>query len=127
LLLQQLALEFDVKKIVVDGREIDELPYLKINTEIRDQLAGIVPFDRGKIGYSAFEIDDLLLGHFEDVGWYVRHQLIDPGTAYQSFGYYVIATFEHPAIKQYIADQAKREYVYEDFEWIYKEFKKLET
>jgi len=126
-LLLNSALEFDVKKIVAEGREIDQLPYLRINNAVRDQLNGIVPFDVTKIGYSAFEIDDLLLGHFEDVGWYVRHKLIDINTAFQSFGYYVIATFEHPAIKQYVANQSRNEYVYEDFEWLYRKFKKLET
>jgi hypothetical protein len=83
-LLLNSALEFAVRKIEVAGDEIDELPYLRIKTEITEQLTGIVSFDTEKTGYSAFEVDDFLLGHFEDVGWYVRRKLMDLHTAYQS-------------------------------------------
>jgi hypothetical protein len=126
-LLLNSALEFDLRKIVINGREIDELPYLRIKKEIGEQLTGIVPFDLTKVGYSAFELDDFLLGHFEDVGWYVRRKLMNLKAAYQSFGYYVIATVEHPEIEKYLAHQRAREYSYDDLEWVYKKFKTLET
>jgi hypothetical protein len=126
-LLLNSALEFDVRQIVIDGREIDQLPYLRIKKEIAEQLTGIVPFDPAKTGYSAFEVDDYLIGHFEDVGWYVRRKLVDLKTAFQSFGYYVIATVEHPEMEKYLADQRAREYSYDDLDWLYKKFKKLET
>jgi hypothetical protein len=91
-LLLNSALEFAVRKIEVGGDQIDELPYLRIKKEIADQLAGIVPLNPAKTGYSAFEVDDFLLGHFEDVGWYARRKLMDLNAAYQSFGFYVVAT-----------------------------------
>ena len=31
-----------------------------------NRLVGIVPLNPDKTGYSAFEVDDFLLGHFED-------------------------------------------------------------
>ena len=95
--------------------------------EITEQLTGIVPFDPAKTGYSAFEVDDFLLGHFEDVGWYVKKGMMDVNTAFQSFGYYVITTCEHQEIKKYLADQRAKEYSFDDLDWLYKRFKKLST
>jgi hypothetical protein len=126
-LLLNSALEFAVRKIEVGGDKIDELPYLRIRKEIIEQVTGIVPFDPAKTGYSAFEVDDFLLGHFEDVGWYARRRLIDLDAAYQSFGFYVIATCEHQEIKKYLDDQRAKEYSYDDLDWLYKKFKRLEA
>lgn len=125
-LLLNSALEFAVRKIEVAGDEIDELSYLCIKTEITEQLKGIVSFDAEKMGYSAFEVDDFLLGHFEDVGWYVRRKLMDLHTVYQSFGYYVIATREHQEIQKFLDHQRAKEFSYDDLEWLYKQCKKLE-
>jgi hypothetical protein len=126
-LLLNSALEFDIQKIVIDGREIDELPYLRIKKEIVEQLKGIVPFDPLKTGYSPFEIDDFLLGPFEDVGWYVRRKLIDLTTADQGFGYYMIETLEHAEMKKFLEHQRKHEFSYDDLEWLYKKFKARQT
>ena len=104
-LLLNSALEFAVRPIEVGGDKIDELPYLRIKKEIADQLIGIVPFNPERTGYSAFEVDDFLLGHFEDVGWYVQRKLMDLDAAYQSFRFYVIATVEHTNMKKYLEDQ----------------------
>jgi hypothetical protein len=71
-LLLNSALEFAVRQIKVGGDKIDELPYMRIKKEIAEQLTGIVLFDSERSGYSAFEVDDFFLGHFEDVGWYVK-------------------------------------------------------
>ena len=84
-LLLNSALEFGVRKIEVGGDVIDELPYLRIKKEVAEQLTGIVPFNPEKTGYSAFEVDDFLLGHFEDVGW--SRPLPPAGTCRQFFSY----------------------------------------
>lgn len=126
-LLLNSALEFDLKKILIDGRELDELPCLRIKKVVTDQLTGIVSFDPTKAGYSAFEIDDFLLGHFEDVGWYIRHGLMNLRTADQSFGYYLIATVEHPEMKKYLDHQGVKEFGYTDLAWLYRRFKRLQT
>jgi hypothetical protein len=125
-LLLNSALEFAVRKIEVAGDKIDELPYLRIKKEVTEQLTGIVPFDTAKAGYSAFEIDDFLLGHFEDVGWYVRRKLMDVKTAYQTFGYYVIATCEHQEIRKFLDHQRAHEFSYDDLERLYRRFKEME-
>jgi hypothetical protein len=126
-LLLNSALEFAVRKIEVGGDEIDELPYLRIKKEIADQLTGIVPFNPDKTGYSAFEVDDFLLGHFEDVGWYVQQKLMNLKSADQSFGYYVIATVEHSEMGKFLDHQRSKEFGYDDLEWLYQQFKKLEA
>ena len=126
-LLLNSALEFAIRKIEVGGDVIDELPYLRIKKEVAEQLSGIVPVNPEKTGYLAFEIDDFLLGHFEDVGWYMRRKLIEETAAYPSFGYYVIATVEHTEIQKFLEHQRAKEFSYDDLEWLYQRFKKLET
>jgi hypothetical protein len=126
-LLLNSALEFAVRQIEVSGDKIDELPYLRIKKEIADQLAGIVPLNPEKTGYSAFEVDDFLLGHFEDVGWYVRRKLMDLNAADQSFGYYVIASVEHTEMQKFLEHQRAKEFRYDDLEWLYQQLKKLEA
>lgn len=126
-LLLNSALGFAVRKIEVGGDQIDELPHLRIKNEIADQLAGIVPLNPEKTGYSAFEVDDFLLGHFEDVGWYARRKLMDLNAAYQSFGFYVVATVEHTEMRRFLDDQRAKEYSYDDLEWLFQAFKKLEA
>jgi hypothetical protein len=114
-------------QIEVGGDKIDELPYLRIKKEIAEQLAGIVPLNAEKTGYSAFEVDDFLLGHFEDVGWYVRRKLMDLNAADQSFGYYVIASVEHTEMQKFLEHQRTKEFSYDDLEWIYQQLKKLQA
>jgi hypothetical protein len=77
-LLLNSALEFSVLEIVDGaGTVIDRLPYFRIKKSVAEQLHGVVPVEDNKTGYSAFEIDDLLLGFFDDLGWYHRRGLID--------------------------------------------------
>jgi hypothetical protein len=45
----------------------------------------------------------------------------------QSFGYYVIATVEHSEIQKFLGQQSSKKFVYEDLEWLYQQFKKLEA
>lgn len=103
-LLMNSALEFDVQKINdKNGEQIDYLPYFKIKTDISVQLKGIISIDPTKTGYSAFEIDDLLLGHFDDIAWYEHRGLIDRKTIREMFGYYIVASYRNRQIKKYLA------------------------
>jgi hypothetical protein len=52
---------------------------------------------------------------------------MDLDAAYQSFGFYVIATVEHTEMKKYLEDQRVKEYSYDDLEWLYQKFKRLEA
>jgi hypothetical protein len=123
LLLINSALAFDVKEIVENGKTIDRLPYLKINDTVASQLSGITSLPPGKNGYSSFDIDDLLLGHFESLGWYVRKKLIEFDAAYSTFSYYLMASFEHPEIRKYLDDPDNKD-IYTDFPYLYERFRK---
>ena len=104
-LLMNSALEFTVLEIVDDtGKMIDRLPYWRIKQRVASQLRGIVRLDEGRIGYSAFEVDDLLLGFFDDLGWYHKRGLIDLETIKQTFGYYICEAFGNEQVRSYLAD-----------------------
>ncbi len=122
LLLVNSALTFDVKEITENGKTIDRLPYLKINNVVVSQLSGLVSLPPGKNGYSSFEIDDLLLGHFESLGWYVRKRLIEFDAAYATFSYYVMDSFEHQEIRKYLADPDNKG-IYTDYPYLYERFR----
>jgi hypothetical protein len=122
-LLINSALTFEVKEILEDGKMVDRLPYLKINDSVSSQLVGLVSVPSGKTGYSALETDDLLLGHFESLGWYVRNKLIDFDAAWSNFSYYLMVSFEHPEIRKYLADPDNDD-GYSDFRYLYERFLK---
>jgi hypothetical protein len=121
-LLMNSALKFTVKEISENGKQLDRLPCFEIKQEVLAQLSGIVQIEPSKTGYSAFEIDDLLLGHFDDLGWYVKRGLIDYGTALQSFRYYLVGSFDSPPIQQYIQDE-DNEGMYENVRYLYNMFR----
>jgi len=123
LLLLNSALTFDVIEILRSDGTKDRLPFLKIDQDVVKQLNGIVTLTPGKTGYSSFEVDDLLLGHFESLGWYVRKKLIDFDAAYSSFSYYLMAAYEHCEIRKYLADEDNKD-TYEDFPRLYERFSK---
>jgi hypothetical protein len=101
-LLMNSALEFKVLEITdKDGKKIDELPIFEIKKIIANQLNGIVDIESGKMGYSAFEMDDLLLGHFDDIGWYQKRSLIDLETIREMFGYYIYECYQNGFFRDY--------------------------
>jgi hypothetical protein len=53
---------------------------------------------------------------------------MDLNAAYQSFGFYVVATVEHTEMRKFLDDQiSSKEYSYGDLEWLYQQFKNLEA
>lgn len=122
-LLMNSALEFEVLEIKDKAGEIiDRLPYLRIKKDVADQLRGIVPVENERSGYSAFEVDDLLLGFFDDLGWYQKQGLIDLETIKQAFGYYICISHENEQLKRYLADE-DNEGKYGDLRYIYEKVK----
>lgn len=65
--------------------------------ELQDQLTR-------KRYYLEVEVDDFLLGHFEDIGLFEEKGLIDTEMTYEEFSYYIFETFENPEIKKYLND-----------------------
>ena len=101
--------------------EIDSLPSLRIKAEILEQLKGTVQVEPYRLRYSAFEIDDFLLGPLDDLAVFERRGLIDLDTAYQGFGYYLMETIENPEIRKYLDYGESKNY--KDFYRMYKKFK----
>jgi hypothetical protein len=108
-LLMNSALEFEVLEIKGnDGKKIDELPFFKIKKDVAHQLKGVIDAGPEKTGYSAFEIDDLLLGHLDDIGWYERHDLIDLETIREMFGYYIFECNQNKEIQKYLKERCNK-------------------
>ena len=108
--------------------KIDELPYFKIKEFVLEQLknSGLISFADWRKGYNAFEIDDLLIGHLDDVGRFEKNGLLDIHTAYSTFGYYVLELVgeneeEKTEVRKYLNDQ-ECQGNYDDLEYIYEEF-----
>jgi hypothetical protein len=121
LLLMNSALAFDTKDIVENGKT-HRLPYLKINLDIVAQIKGIVTVIPDKTGYSSYEVDDLLIGHFESLGWYVRKRLIDFDAAYSTFSDYLMRSYEHSEIQNFLVGEDNKDF-YRDFAYLYKRFR----
>jgi hypothetical protein len=115
-LLLNSALEFAILEIVDEtGTVIDRLPYFRIKQSVAGQLRGVVPVEEKRTGYSAFEIDDFLLGFFDDLGWYHKQGLIDIDTIKQAFGYYICESYENDQVRRMRINTGR----YVDFRYLY--------
>jgi hypothetical protein len=90
-------------------------------------------FNKVSGGYTALLVDDLLLGHFEDLGYFEFKKLIGFDFIYQWFSNYILITMENKAVKEYIEwleiESLKKEKGaddYEYFKYIYKKCKNRE-
>jgi hypothetical protein len=131
-LLFNSAIELSILPIMdKEGKDqIDELPYFKIKEFVLEQLknSGLISLAEWRKGYNAFEIDDLLIGHFDDVGRFEKNGLLDIHTAYSTFGYYVLELVgnsedEETEVRKYLNDpKCGCQGNYNDLEYIHKEF-----
>lgn len=55
--------------------------------------------------YSMWQIDDLLLGHFEDIGRLEQRGIIDFQMIYDVFSWYITTVWQYTPIKEYIRYQ----------------------
>ena len=109
-LLMNSGVIFEILEI---SDENDRLPCLKIKANVAQQLSGFLLLPKDKIGYTAQEVDDFLLGQLEILGRYVRDGLISYDIAYSTFGYYVKKTYENEEIKKYLDDADNKDtYIY---------------
>ncbi|MGD0232208.1 MAG: hypothetical protein ABSC19_17940 [Syntrophorhabdales bacterium] len=86
-----------------DGR--DAWPYFRVNrarvaqTTLPDELARLIT---GREYYSSWEIDDMLLGHFEDIGNLERRRIVDFGMVDAHFGFFLTMAWENRHIQAYL-------------------------
>jgi len=74
--------------------------------------------------FSCMEIDDLLLGHFEDLGIFEQQGIISINMAYEEFDYYLETAWGNCAIRKYIKLQrGDGDDIYDKFEYIYEKCK----
>lgn len=59
--------------------------------------------------YSAWDLDDMLLGHFEDIGMLEQRAIIDFQMVYDEFSGYIETAWDDAHIKKYIMDQRMQE------------------
>ena len=84
-----------------------------------------------KYRFSSYEIDNLLLGHFEDLGLFYKKKLMNIEFIYSGFSYYIEEIYENDEIKKYIRwsrdnegnENDYAEDTFEDFDIIFKKVK----
>jgi hypothetical protein len=129
-LLSNSALKFEILYITnPNGVIIDRLPYLKIIKSITRQLigAGLIQVEDWRNGYNAFEIDDLILGHLDDVGGFVKSGLIDLDNAYETFSYYVNDLLTKDSPLRSMLDDEDNEGNYDNVKYIMVKFSTYKT
>ncbi len=84
--------------------------------EIQDRLSC-------RKAYSVYEVDDLLLGHFEDLGMLWQHRVLDIGMIYEMFSWYIETVWDNCEIQRYIRTQPSG--VYSGFKSLYDECKRI--
>ncbi|MGA2150740.1 MAG: hypothetical protein ABSG48_01095 [Geobacteraceae bacterium] len=133
MLLDYNALEFHVDDIDIEnGGELKPFPYFKIKESIvkrmkidSQEMESIL--EKGI--YSSFEIDDFLLGYFEEIGSFEQQKRLDIEDVYNNFAWYLDKCWNNPEIKKYVEQQRQTESddVYENFEYIYNKCNSFES
>lgn len=80
-----------------------------------------------KTYYTGYELDDLVLGHFEDLGIFEKRGIIKIDMIYEEFGWYIEAVRDNCEIDKYIKSQRAGEPadkdIYDQFDYIYEKSK----
>ena len=122
LLIDYNALVFKIKEIAY-GEDIPtkSLPYFLVDFKIAKQLE----LHKGEANlqeyYTGFDIDDCLLGYFENIGCYEKDRLISIQGVYDNFDWYIQKVWTNSAIISYVSNQRETEGsdIFENFEYIY--------
>jgi hypothetical protein len=98
------------------------LSQLEISDEIRSAL-------REKRVYSGFEIDDLLLGRFEDIGLFVKQNFLNIKDVCNHFSWYIDVAWQNNEIQKYIKAQRNLygDTIYNNFEYVYNKCNRVNT
>ena len=118
ILVDYRALKFKIKQISYLGNNKQkEYPYFEVDREIQRNLIGV----EGKEKYSAFEVEENLLGFFEGLGIQLKEKIVKIKYIDDTFGWYLIRTWENEDIHAYIEQQRKAEgnATYREFERLY--------
>jgi hypothetical protein len=133
---QQLFMLFQYNLLVFKTEPIIdydyEFPYFELDSKKIDaNPIYLMYLPKHRYRYSAYEIDELLLGHFEDLGLFYKKNLMDIEFIYSGFSYYIEEIHENDEIKKYIEwsrenegdEDDYAEDTFEDFDLIFKKVK----
>lgn len=100
-------------------------PYFKIDIKCIDQFSissKHKEYFSDKEVYTSYEIDDYLLGSFEDIGLFERQGFLNIEDISNYFGWYIKTTWENDEIRKYVSRQrqTESEMIYKNVEYIYK-------
>jgi hypothetical protein len=116
-------IELDALKYVND----EKLPYFIVLEERIAELPEEIKKELlNKRFYTVYEIDDILLGHFEDIGIFEQSGILDIKMIYEEFSWYIETVYKNCEIQRYIEhERANDKEIYNKFEYIYHKCKKL--
>ena len=98
---QQLFMLFQYD--LIEFKTEDEFPYFEVDSaKIDANPIFKIYLAENKYRYSAYEIDELLLGHFEDLGFFCKKGLMDIEFIYEGFSYYIEEIHKNKQIQNYI-------------------------
>ncbi|MGC8494254.1 MAG: hypothetical protein ACP5SH_21220 [Syntrophobacteraceae bacterium] len=107
-LLECDALEFKANS---EGQS-DPFPYFEIKESVIEETDLPEPIKKSltdKKYYSCWEIDELILGHFEDIGMFEQRGILDFQMVYDEFSWYLEIAWNNDQIRKYI-NRARDEY-----------------
>lgn len=131
MLLDTGAFRYCSKYIKVDEDQ-QSYPYFEIIPHVLDQMVmsdDIKTILVNKRFYTAYELDDSLLGRFEDIGLFEKQGLLNTHDVYNHFFWYIDITWNNSEITKYIQSQREiyGDAIYSHFEYIYKKCSRLDT
>ena len=113
------GLIFDEKKacFIVDNKKI-----LSLTEDMRNQA-------KEAKGFSQEEVDDFLLGHFEDLGLFFEMKIIPKKFVVEGFRHYIKTVYEDEQIKKYIqwCHEKHGDGIYSKLKALYEELTKKEA
>ena len=123
-LLSNSALAFKVLDITTQHGEKDRLPYLEIDLVVVEQLknSGLIKIEKWRKGFSALEVDDLILGHLDDVGRFLHQKLVEIDNVYHAFNYYVDELLAEGTPLREMLDDVDNDKCYDYVRYLTKEF-----
>ena len=132
MLLDYHALYYEEKTINYNStRGTKDYPYFKIDKTIVDQFELSDDVRKricNKSIYTSYEIDDFLLGYFEDIGLFEKKGFLNIYDIYSYFSWYIYVSWENDEIRKYVSRQraVEDDDIYTDFEYIYNKCKAFE-
>jgi hypothetical protein len=128
----------DFIELIIEDTSRDEIEvcYFKVNVDAINKSklpAEIKEYLTQKRIYTTYELDDYVLGHFEDIGLFWGKKVLDIDLIYEEFDDYISTVYESNEIQRYISyinkpeedDQPENDY-YDKFECIYHQCKLYE-